>query len=296
MERNSSPHINIRICPNSNVNFFSIDVEEWFNIIPYDEALKVENWLNFPKRIEKNFFKLLDLLDNYNIKTTCFFVAFYAKHYPNLVTEAVGRGHYPASHSFYHRDISKLSPEEFFEDISDSKKIIEDISGKRVYGFRAPSFYVPNDKIWFFEKIIDAGYKYDSSLLETTKFNNLKIGANPLQIEIEGKTLFEFPISTFRLPPLKFTFGGGYFRFIPFWLYKNLFFRRTLRQSPIVFYTHPREIDPDQPRMKLPPIRYFRTYVNLKNNESKLLKLLNSFNFTNFEIYIERHFTEYNYE
>lgn len=269
---------------------FSVDIEDWYHISGLPNTPELTQWQSFSPRVEINFMKLLDIFSRKNVHVTCFFLGWVAKKFPHLVKEAFVRGHEIASHGYSHKLAYQMSENDFLEDVRKAKKIIEDISAKAVLGYRAPAFSVTKDTPWFFDKLTEAGYLYDSSVfpaprafggLETSKYS-------PYMINNNSARIIEFPITAIEVfgKPLCF-FGGGYLRLTPYFLIKNIGSRVLKEKRPIIFYIHPREIDPDQPRLAMSMQRRFNTYVNLKTTLNKIIKILDQFEITTFAKFIE---------
>jgi polysaccharide deacetylase family protein (PEP-CTERM system associated) len=270
-------------------SIFSIDVEDWFNLSGTGLEPPPSEWDGLESRVEKNFRRLLELLAEGGVTATCFFVGYFAKRFPHLVHEAIRAGHEIASHSYFHRLVYEMSAGDFYEDALSSRKLLEDISGRQVRGFRAPAFSVTVRTPWFFEKLTEAGYQYDSSVfpahhqtggLATNKFE-------PHSIETPAGTIAEFPITVVRAlgTPLCF-FGGGYLRLFPYQLTRAMGRRALDEGRPVVFYVHPREIDPDQPRLPLSRRRKFTCYVNLRSTQPKIENILRDFEVSSFQNYM----------
>ncbi len=266
-------------------SIFSIDVEDWFNLSGTGLEPPPSEWDRLESRVERNLRLLFGLLAEGGGTATCFFLGYFAKRFPHLVREAVAAGHEVASHSYFHRLVYEMTPAEFYEDALASRKLLEDISGKPVRGYRAPAFSVTDHTPWFFDKLAEAGYRYDSSVfparhqtggLATSRFE-------PHGIETAAGTIAEFPITVVRMlgTPMCF-FGGGYLRLFPYHLMRSMG-RRALKEGrPIVFYIHPREIDPDHPRMALSRRRKFTCYVNLRSTRPKIEHILRDFQVSSF--------------
>lgn len=269
---------------------FSVDVEDWFHILDLESAPALEDWAGFPSRVENDFFRLLDLLEEAGVRATCFFLGWVAHRYPHLVREADRRGHEPASHGYAHRLAYRMGPHEFLEDAIRAKRIIEDACGRAVCGYRAAGFSVTEQTPWFFEKLAEAGYSYDSSVFPARRNHGGLSGAppEPSLIQTASGAVAEFPISVVPIFGVRLCFfGGGYLRLFPLRLIKAMAGRVLAEGRPVVFYVHPREIDPAQPRLKMPAARRFRCYVNLRAATDKLRTLLRCFRFTTFSAWLE---------
>lgn len=268
---------------------FSIDVEDWFHILDLPSTPNLEEWDSLPSHVERNFLKLLDVLSERNVRVTCFFLGWVANRFPRLVREARGRGHEIASHGYAHRLVYKMTPQEFFKDIADSKRTLEDILGNSIQGYRTSGFSVTEETPWFFEKIARAGYEYDSSVFPAARAHGgLKSSKYaPYRIHTSEGDLLEFPITVKPVlgKPLCF-FGGGYLRLFPYPLVKMMTQRVLAEGRPAVFYVHPREIDPRHPRLPMTFARRFKSYVNLRTTEEKIRRLATDFDLITFQKFI----------
>ncbi|MBI4843153.1 MAG: DUF3473 domain-containing protein [Nitrospirae bacterium] len=269
---------------------FSVDVEDWYHILDIPSAPKMNEWASADSHVEKDFLKLLDIIGRHEVQVTCFFLGWVAERFPHLVKEAVRRGHEAASHGYAHRLVYEMTEEEFYQDAVRSKKIIEDIGGRHVLGYRSAGFSVTKDTPWYFEKLIEAGYKYDSSVFPGPRgHGGLKSERfGPYVIKGEAGEIIEFPITLakFLSKPVCF-FGGGYLRLSPYTVIR-IMGKRVLREGrPVVFYVHPREINPGHPRLAMNYKRRFKSYVNLNSTEGKISRILSDFRVTAFERYIE---------
>jgi polysaccharide deacetylase family protein (PEP-CTERM system associated) len=271
---------------------WSVDVEDWFHILDLPSTPDILEWNTLPSRVNANFAKLLDIFDAGNIRVTCFFLGWVARRYPHLVREAIRRGHEIASHGYGHRLVYELTPSQFYDDIVRAREILEDLTGREVLGYRAPGFSVPQATGWFFETLIRAGYLYDSSVFPGRRgHGGLRTGRlAPGPTVVEGGLLVEFPISVTPVcgRPICF-FGGGYLRLFPHGLIRTMALRVLNDNRPVIFYVHPREVDPDHPRLPMPLIRRFKSYVNLKTTEAKIKDLLAEFQFTTFREFLAEH-------
>ena len=267
-------------------SIFSVDVEDWFHILGLTSSPKMDAWSRLPSRVERNFCLLLDIFSHKNVQVTCFFLGWIAKRYPHLVQEAVKRGHEIASHGYSHRLVYEMSREQFADDVSHARKLLEDTAGTPVCGYRCPGFSVDERTPWFFEELARAGYQYDSSVFPATREHGGMRGAPAIPHTVKQSTgrIIEFPITVAEvgLRPFCF-FGGGYLRVFPYWLIRTMA-RRVLKAGlPVVFYVHPREVDPTQPRLSMSMRRRFKSYVNLAKTETKIRRILDDFPVTTFQ-------------
>jgi polysaccharide deacetylase family protein (PEP-CTERM system associated) len=266
-----------------------VDVEDWFHILDVQTMPTIAQWRSLPSRIERNFYRLLDLFSEKDVRVTCFFLGWVAEHFSHLVKEAQGRGHEIASHGYSHRLVYEMLPHEFREDATKAKAIIEDVSGGAVLGYRAPGFSVTEGTPWFFDRLIEAGYQYDSSVFPAPRGHGGLTTDRYAPHLVAGTSgqLLEFPITVVRVcrRPVCL-FGGGYLRLFPYPLIKRTAAAVVAQGRPVIFFIHPREIDPDQPRLPMSLTRRFKSYVNLKTTESKLRRILDDFETTTFKAFI----------
>lgn len=264
---------------------FSIDVEDWFHILDLPSTPHLSQWDLLPSRVEHNFLKLLDILGEKKTRVTCFFLGWVAKRYPHLVRQAAKQGHEIASHGYGHQLIYQMKPEEFYEDAVRAKKIIEDICGHPVWGYRASGFSVTKDIEWFFDKLMEAGYRYDSSVFPAPRAHGGLRNGNYAPYRVDQSSDFvEFPISVEHVAgqPICF-FGGGYLRLFPYFLIRTMALRVLRQGRPVIFYVHPREIDLECPRLAMRMKRRFQSYVNLATTEPKIRSLLSEFEMVTFQ-------------
>lgn len=268
---------------------FSVDVEDWFHILDLPSTPNLNRWDSLPSRVEANFLRLLDIFEKREVHVTCFFLGWVAKRFPELVKEAVKRGHEIASHGYAHQLVYEMTPEAFAQDAKQSKAVLEDISGRPIWGYRSAGFSVIRGSEWFFDKLIEAGYVYDSSVFPMGRGHGGMAGESrwPHWIERESGVLFEFPVTVADIlgKPLCF-FGGGYLRFFPYSAIRTMVRRVISESRPVIFYVHPREIDPDHPKLEMNWRRSFKSYVNLKTTLPKIEQLLSEFHVTSFERFI----------
>lgn len=265
---------------------FSIDVEDWFHILDLPATPTIARWDSLPSRVESNFVKLLTILDESKAKATCFFIGWIAEKFPQLVREAAQQGHEIASHGYEHRLAYEMTSQEFFRDAVRSKNVIEAICGQPVWGYRASGFSVTKDTPWFFDRLIEAGYRYDSSVFPASRAHGGLQNGRYAPYRLDSSEFVEFPATVEPVfgHPICF-FGGGYLRLFPYYLVRAMT-RRVLRQQrPAIFYVHPREIDLDSPRLAMGLPRRFKSYVNIRTTEPKLRKVLSDFEMVTFREY-----------
>jgi polysaccharide deacetylase family protein (PEP-CTERM system associated) len=264
---------------------FSVDVEDWFHILDVPSTPPLAMWDTLPSRVEKNFYHLLDLFSRKNARVTCFFLGWIAERFPHLVKEAVRRGHEIASHGYEHRLVYETNRREFYEDALRSRELLESIAGLPVRGYRSAGFSVTEETPWFFEELAAAGYSYDSSVFPAQRGHGgiREARRNPYIVQDGKLRLLEFPMTVIDVAgkPMCF-FGGGYLRFFPYWLIRKMARKVIDSGRPLVFYVHPREIDPSHPRLPMSWRRQFKSYVNLHHTEKKILRILEEFPVTTY--------------
>jgi polysaccharide deacetylase family protein (PEP-CTERM system associated) len=240
--------------------------------------------------VEKNFSKLLDMLDEADAKVTCFFLGWVAKQFPHLVKEAAKRGHEIASHGYAHVLAYHMTPQGFLRDAKSSKQILEDLIGQNVYGYRAAGFSVSESTRWFFDMLIEAGYLYDSSVFPARRAHG-GIPTGPREPHVvRGAVgdIIEFPMTVESVFGAQMCFfGGGYLRLFPYAMMRHMAKRVLADGLPVIFYVHPREIDPEQPRLPMNLRRRFKSYVNLAATEQKIRRILADFEVTSFQSLLE---------
>lgn len=261
------------------VNALSIDVEDYFQVAAFAGQISITDWDRCESRVERNVDLILGLLADYETKATFFTLGWIGDRYPSLVRRIVHEGHELASHGYSHQKATLQSSREFSEDITRAKSALEDIGGIEVKGYRAPSFSIGSGNMWALECIEKAGYKYSSSIypVKHDHYGLPDFPRFPLKIR---SSLVEIPISTTRFFNRNWPVGGGgFFRLFPYQL--SRWGLRRVNQvdgKPAIFYFHPWEVDPDQPRVPGVSRRSkFRHYLNLNRTESRLRRLLSDF-------------------
>jgi len=264
----------------------TVDVEDYFQVSAFANQIDMKDWPNWPLRVEQNTHALLELFEKRNVRATFFVLGWVAERCPELIRAIHKAGHEVASHGMTHQLVYNQKPEVFREETFRSKQLIEDIIGEAVYGYRAASYSVTPRSLWALETLIDAGFTYDSSIFPVHHDRYGMPGA-PLNIHTaqtnDGKSLIEFPLTSAkfingRLPVA----GGGYFRIYPYFFSKLMLKRAAAEiKQPFIFYLHPWEIDPEQPRVpNSSALSRFRHYTNLSRCLPRLEKLIGDFDFT----------------
>ena len=260
-------------------NALTIDVEDYFQVSALAPYIARSEWDGRAGRVEENVERILAMLEEYATRATFFTLGWIAERYPKLVRRIVDNGHELASHGFAHQRATEQSPEAFFSDIQLAKIVLEDLAGVEVTGYRAPSFSIGDTNAWAFECIERAGYRYSSSVYPI-RHDHYGMPDSPRFTHDIREGLIEVPLTTMRLFGRNWPAGGGgYFRLMPYTMSRWLL-RRVNRvdQQPAIFYFHPWEIDPDQPRVPgIDAKTRFRHYVNLHRTERRLRQLLFDF-------------------
>lgn len=263
----------------------TVDVEEYFHTEAASSAIAFDHWSTLPSRVQASTDTLLELFAAHGVKGTFFVLGWVAERHPALLRTIANAGHELACHSYRHRAVFRLSAHEFAEDTHRAKSAIEDASGKRVIGYRAPSFSITPGTEWAFDELAELGFLYDSSVhpIAHDFYSNTAASRDPHRLR---NGLLEIPISTARVFGKNLPIaGGGYLRMLPFW-YSKWGLTLRMRQAPhipIVLYMHPWEIDPEQPRLALSGRSRFRQYTNLRSMRTKIERLMQSMRFTSVE-------------
>ena len=259
-------------------NALSIDVEDYFHTEAMSAVAPRSRWGEFTSHVEANTCSLFELLAKYDVKATFFFLGWVAERYPQLVRQACALGHEVGCHSYWHRRVSSLTPDEFHEDTHRAKSIIESLVGNAIYGYRAPSFSITSSVTWAYRILEALGFRYDSSLnpVHHPLYGNHSAPRHPFPISDE---LQELPIATWRMLGQNVPVGGGaYLRILPYGLLKaGIKSINSAEQRPAVLYLHPWEIDDRQPRLAASWTSRMRQYTGLSTMKQKLEHLLQQF-------------------
>jgi len=266
------------------LNAFTVDVEDYFQVSAFEKHIHRDQWDRWESRVEANTYRILQLLDRHGVKATFFVLGWVGNRYPQLVRDIHACGHEIGSHGYWHRLIYEETPEEFRADLRRSRDVLQEAIGQRVTAHRAASFSITKQSLWALEILVEEGFLVDSSVFPIRHHRYGIPGAEPRlhRLSTPAGPLWEFPPSVVRFAGLNVPVsGGGYFRLYP--LAWTLYCLRRLNQAqrqPVVFYTHPWELDPEQPRIRAASwLSRFRHYVNLGTTARKLETLLRRFRF-----------------
>jgi len=257
----------------------TVDVEDYFHVAAFEKNIPVSSWDSMPVRVFNNTQKLLDLFEKHEATATFFLLGWVAERYPQLVKDIHRRGHEVASHGYNHTKATSQTAAQFAIDVRETKALLEDLTGSEVIGYRAPSFSIDKTNEWAFAELQQAGYKYSSSTYPV-KHDLYGTPDWPQQPYMRPEGIWECPMPILNLAGKQWPVaGGGYFRLLPYWLSKRLINRYLdSTNSPYMFYFHPWEIDPDQPRVADASLKSkFRHYINLNRMEKKICFLLEDY-------------------
>jgi len=262
---------------------FSVDLEEYFQVQAFDGVVGRDEWSLIPSRVQASTERILDLLDAAGATATFFTLGWIADRHPGLVRQIAERGHEIASHGYGHELLTRMGADEFRQDLRRSRQALENAVSRPVLGYRAPTFSLVPETAWAFDVLIEEGFEYDSSMFPIRRRGYGFPGANPdvhTLVRPAGR-LLEIPMTTtvvagLRLPAA----GGGWFRQLPYGLTRSGFRQCEREGRTGMFYIHPWELDPEQPRMPVPLLQRVRHYRGLRRMEDRLARLLREFRFT----------------
>lgn len=263
------------------VNGLSVDVEDWFQVGAFESVIERDDWNSLSDRVERNVREILDLFDEAQVKATFFALGWVAKRHGGLMREIVARGHELASHGWDHGRVFRMDRQTFAADISRARKVLEDASGVPILGYRAPSFSIDHRTPWAFMELVEQGYTYSSSVAPVTHDHYGWEDAPRFAFRpLPWAPLVEIPVTTAMFAGKRLAAGGGgFFRVIPYGFTRWAIRQVNAREGrPAVFYFHPWEIDPGQPRVAGAPLKSrLRHYTNLDKMAGKLRQLVGEF-------------------
>ena len=278
--------------PNTLINAMTIDVEDYYQVAAFDKIVAPSDWGSFESRVVANTRRFLELLASRNVKATFFILGYEAERHPELIHEISDVGHEIGSHGFAHQLAYTQSEEVFRDDVARARKLLQDLSGQEVLSYRAPSFSIGRKTPWAHRVLVEEGYRYDSSVFPI-KHDLYGDPDSPIEIHTiatEAGPIIEFPPTVVRLFGRNIpTGGGGYFRIFPWWITRRML-KQVNKTRPFVFYIHPWEVDPAQPRFEHASLKSrFRHYTNLRKTASRFVQLLESFPFAPIREVVEKH-------
>jgi len=265
------------------LNVMTVDVEDYFHASAFADSVSPADWTTLQSRVVRNTDRLLEIFDHAGVRATFFVLGWVAEQFPDLISRIAQAGHELASHSYDHGLVYHKTPEVFRADLRRAAAAIESAAGVKVEGFRAPTFSITERSLWALDTLISEGYTFDSSIYPI-RHDRYGIPAWPRHVHRVGcasGSLWELPGSTIRHLGINVPMGGGgYFRLLPYqWTRYAIRRLNKKEQRPAVFYIHPWEIDPEQPRIRTGVVSTFRHYSNLDQTEQRLLRLLKDFRF-----------------
>jgi polysaccharide deacetylase family protein (PEP-CTERM system associated) len=265
------------------VNAMSVDVEDYFHVSAFEGVVPRSAWDSMESRVCGNTERLLDIFDEFGVRGTFFVLGWVAERHPGLVRAIANGGHEVASHGYLHRLVYDQTRAAFREDVRRAKGVIEEASGRWIAGYRAPSYSITPRSLWALDILIEEGHQYDASIfpIRHDRYGIPTSPRHPYCVQRESGTLVEVPGSAVRLGPLNLPVaGGGYFRILPYaWTRWGISRLNRRERRPAVFYLHPWEIDPEQPRLPAGRLGRFRHYRNLHETEKRLRALIGEFRF-----------------
>ncbi|WP_438863371.1 XrtA system polysaccharide deacetylase [Neptunicella sp.] len=264
------------------INAMTVDVEDFFQVSAFDKVISPDNWQDYQPRVADNTYRLMDLFDKHQVKSTFFVLGWVAERFPELIKDIHARGHEIASHGYAHRRATEQTQQVFHQDVSRSKDHLEQLIGEAILGYRAPSFSISYNNQWAFETLVELGFKYSSSTYPV-KHDLYGTPDWPRFAYRRPENITEIPIPTLKILGRQMAIGGGgYFRLYPYGLSRSLIKRYlNAEKQPYSFYFHPWEIDPEQPRVAGASWKSnFRHYINLNKTFGKLEQLLVDFNWS----------------
>jgi polysaccharide deacetylase family protein (PEP-CTERM system associated) len=263
------------------MNAMTVDVEDYFHVSVFDGVVPRSAWNTLESRVCRNTERLLEIFAEHDVKGTFFVLGWVAERFPELLRRIAEAGHEVASHGYGHRLVYDQTPRAFREDVRRAKRLLEDAAVAPVRGYRAPSYSIVPRSLWALDVLIEEGYEYDSSIfpIRHDRYGIPVSARHPYLIERDAGRIIEAPASTARLAGMNLPVGGGgYFRLLPYaWTRWGVERVNRIEGRAAIFYLHPWEIDPDQPRLRAGLIGRLRHYRNLAETELRLRKLLRDF-------------------
>jgi polysaccharide deacetylase family protein (PEP-CTERM system associated) len=274
-----------RVAPDGRVqNAMSVDVEDYFHVSAFEGVISRRRWDDLESRVCRNTERLLDLFAATGVTATFFVLGWVAERFPGLIRRTAANGHEIACHGYAHQLVYDLTPAQFREDVRRAKGVLEHACGTSVHGYRAPSYSITRRSLWAFDVLTEEGFTYDASVypIRHDRYGIPDAPRHPYFVRTAGGVLWEWPGATLRLGGQNVPIGGGgYFRLLPYaWTRRAISLVNVNERRPVIFYLHPWEIDPAQPRLHGSLVSRFRHYQNLAKTEPRLRRLLADFRFS----------------
>ncbi len=263
-------------------NAMTVDVEDYFQASAFDRVVSRSSWFERESRVVSNTHQLLEFFHRHQVRGTFFILGWVAQRFPSLVREIASCGHELASHGHHHQLIYTLTADQFRDDVRRAKAVIEDAGGHQVRGYRAPSFSIVRSSLWALDVLIEEGHTYDASIfpIHHDRYGIPDAPRTPHVIKRGAGSIVEVPASTVQVGTTNLPIaGGGYFRLLPYAFTRWGIGRVNAAGEPVVFYIHPWEIDPAQPRLPVSPLGGLRHYVNIAGTLKRLERLVEDFAF-----------------
>jgi polysaccharide deacetylase family protein (PEP-CTERM system associated) len=264
-------------------NALTVDVEDYYHVSAFEARIKRTDWDQFESRVANNTLRLLDLLGARGVQATFFVLGWVADRYPWLVQRIHTAGHEIGCHSYWHRLVYQQTPQAFRTDLRRARDTLQEITGEAVIAYRAPSFSITQHSLWALDILIEEGFGIDSSIYPILhdRYGMPGVPCRPHRVNRPVGSVCEFPLPVYGCLGFPVPVGGGgYFRFFPYAFTRNALSSINQAGLPFVFYLHPWELDPDQPRLKAGLVSRFRHYCNLHRTEARLQALLGDFQMT----------------
>lgn len=265
------------------VNALTVDVEDYFQVEAFADVVRRDEWSCWQPRVERNTQRLLDLFASRNVCGTFFILGWVAERYPQMVRDIAAAGHEIACHSYQHHRINTQTPEEFRTDLRRAKRLLEDITGSEVVGYRAPTYSIMRETLWALDILVEEGFRYDSSIfpIHHDRYGVPDAKRHLHIIHCAAGDIAEFPPSTVRVAGVNFPMaGGGYFRLLPYPLFRwGLRRVNYSERQPVIFMVHTWEVDSEQPVIAGTRMNVWRHRNNLRHTSARLERLLDDFRF-----------------
>jgi len=268
-------------------NILTVDVEDWFHICGVGDYIPRESWNGLESRVVENTRRILGILGHAKTKATFFVLGSVAERHSELVKEISNSGHEVATHGYTHKRVYTMSPGSFREDLRKSVAILTEITGGKVKGFRAPEWSIREDSLWALDILLEEGFVYDSSMAPLPIIGNPEYPKVPWKHSLAQGDMWEFPPLVGSIPFVNFPLGGGWgLRTFPHCLIRSAIRKNNRQGMPAVMFLHPREFDPNCPRIKLPLSKQFVLHAGLESTEKRLGRLLGDLEFISVEGYL----------